>query len=228
MRRLRNSGPERAAIEVDPTAGSLSVRGCADIAVATRHQLPSAHARTARLRVRLWPPADVIERLPPRRHVPHLANRWDQTLAAILVHRSETDFRPSSDPFGWALGPRPTDPTLTSRRSSVEKLIAALAVADGREVMQSHGWDDLPPWAEHIIRGQAQRGGLQTSRERLDSLLDEIAAYRSLLGLEDDYTGSLDDVLGPVPDDPRHRSIRHLLIQEVKEAATHERRVPSL
>jgi conjugative relaxase-like TrwC/TraI family protein len=214
-RRLRDSGPERTAIEVDPSACREPSSPGAILAAADRFAAPDPDG-AARL-ARYAPPADLVEALPERSEVPFLAKRWDDTVAAIVRYRSRWDTSPGAGPFGWALGPcvEGSEP----ERDEVAQQIVQLTVATAAEGLRPHGWDSLPAWAAQHVSEAAAEGSCRVDPASISALYGRVREYRNSHGLaDDDASASLNvvvTVLGPPPPNTGDRAAYRLLSEEL-------------
>jgi hypothetical protein len=203
---LAQSRPEWAAIEADPSISAASA--------GQPWQRGQAEARLARHA----PPADLLERLPQRSPLPHLARRWDETVATIVVYRTEFDPRPGAEPHAWALGGMPAAPRPRDARHAAARAIDALAVATVRDALRDHGIADLTPWMTAHTEHLAAEGRLGIDSQRLGDLYARVAAYRQAARIPDDVTRSEHPVaalLGPQPEQPLLRATRDGLAAEL-------------
>jgi hypothetical protein len=219
-RRLRDSGPERTAIEIDPSAcQERSLRGRDSVTALTfAAPDPDGAARLARYA----PPPDLIEALPDRSEVPFLAKRWDDTVAAIVRYRSRWDTSPGAGPFSWALGPcvEASEP----ERDEVAQQIVQLTVATTAEGLRPHGWDSLPVWATQHVSAAAAEGSCRLAPPSISALYGRVREYRNSHGLADDNASASSNVvvtvLGPPPRNAADRAAYRLLSEELVRSTT--------
>lgn len=240
--RLAGSGPERAAIDIDPAAPSaLDVPGrqgsppLPDSTV-TKEMAPAVE-RSRRRAARLGPsrlePA-VAGRLPPRSDLPFLARRWDETASALYVFLQRWEITPGGPGrWDWALGPRGDDPERDQERSHVAAGIVELAVATLKEAMRSEAIE-LPPWARPHLVHHAALGVCVQDPQRLRELYQRIEAYRrdAGIGKVEQPADAAEAILGPPPEDAVVRMRRMALVEETlprRPGVTRERasRVPA-
>lgn len=212
-RRLQESGPERAAIELDPSARCTAFSYRRQTATAGEFA-PTDPDSAARL-ARYAPPADLVEALPERSDVPCLANRWDNTVAAIVRYRLRCDSVSGEGPFGWALGRvEEADPD----RDAVAEQIVQLTVGTAAEGLRRHGWQSLPAWAGRHLSEAAAAGSCRVSAIT-SALYARIQEYRNSQGLADDDgpdSGNVASmVLGDPPQNPADRASYQLLREEL-------------
>lgn len=207
-RRLRESGPEIAAIEVDPAATERY------------NQMPSTTQREEA-------GAQLATRIPRPTTVPFLTRRWDQTLTAICDYRVRWQPPPGTGRYDWALGSPVNLPAATQQRADVEKAIAELVVAVTTDQAQARGRIHWAPYASALVVERVAAGASRavTDAERLDDLVDRIEAYRGQAGFTDpdnatEQLPSLADALGPEPTDPVLRAEHELLRHQIQQATT--------
>lgn len=142
--RLKASGPERTALEVDRVLSS-SAQAASDIRAVAQRSTEIAGRRAARL-ARYDIPGPLLEHLPVRSELPHLARRWDDAVAAIRCYRERWNWKPTegSGRWEWAVGRLTTDPGASPERDTVIGKIVKLVEADAREQLSPRGWSDLP------------------------------------------------------------------------------------
>jgi hypothetical protein len=219
-RRLGESGPERAAVELDPTAAQLASRSDSSIAAATtagRHRALRGE-RASRL-ARYDPPADLVMRLPERPGVPHLARRWDETVAAIVNYRARWNTAPTDGPFGWALGTPPGQREAGAHRNEVIDQIVRLVVLTTTEDLRRHGSEQLPAWACRHLAEEAEVGRCSGDPGCQARLYERISDYRRTHGFDDDAGAEEGELpvalLGPRPPSPAEATEYDLLWQEI-------------
>ncbi len=216
-RRLQESGPERAAVEVD----RLAATAAGEFSVADREGLRRRReidaARAARL-ARYDSPAELLRRLPAKSEVPYLSRLWSDTLSAIVRFQAFTNAEPTDAPFGWALGAPLTD--REEERDDVIVRIVRLTVATAAEDLRRYGWSDLPPWGARHLAERAAAGGCSIDAERTAELLDNIRSFRDLRGLDDDECPATTDyaraLLGDPPSDPVDHARYRLLVADLR------------
>ena len=229
--RLTASGPERAALDVDPAAPTAEVaspgRG-ADHAPGARTDVacePAAHAaeRRARQVSRIAPrrlDSDLLVKLPRRSDIPYLAHGWDQTVAKLGAYLDRWGVRPGGEaPWEWLLGPRSGHPLQDVERQDLRDRVIDLTAATAAESLRSLG-QELPPWSRAHLAHQAAQGRCMHSRRRLFDLYQRIESYRRSAGVTDDVP-SMEPIHpeqaifgGDVPLDRGLRSRRRALLAE--------------
>ncbi|HVB92038.1 MAG TPA: AAA family ATPase, partial [Acidimicrobiales bacterium] len=228
--RLSASGPERAAVDIDPEAPRAAIvragRSMADLHTATLDSDGSDPAllaaselrarQVARTAARSLPPK-VLVRLPPRSQLPFLARQWDETVAHLSVYLTHWNLTPGGPgQWDWALGPRSDD---AGRGALDRRQIAAslldLTVATTKEEVRAAG-GELPSWAAVHLAHHAARGVCVHDPRRLGSLYRRIDAYLLEGGVDvsESPRSVSDAILGPAPDDPHLRARRRLLADE--------------
>jgi len=228
--RLSASGPERAAVDIDPEAPRAAAvradRSLADLhtaatwadgydqAVVAATELRARQvARTAARTL----PAAVLARLPARSDLPYLARQWDSIVADLSVYLTRWDLTPGGPgQWDWALGPRSDDAGRGAvDRSQIAASLLDLTVATTKEEVRAGG-NELPSWAAVHLAHQAARGVCVHDPRRLGSLYRRIDAYRLEAGIEisESPRSVADAILGPAPDDPHLRARRRLLADE--------------
>lgn len=216
-RRLRESGPERAAIEIDHAAALAAderlIAGPGGLA--KRREIS---AERAALLARHEPPAALLEHLPGRSEVPHLARLWDDTVTAIVRYRVVADATPTDGPFGWAVGTHQGDSG--GLREEVIERIIRLTVATATEELRDRGWGELPPWATRHLAEHASAGACAIDSERTAALFDAIRSFRDQRGISDDECPPTGDhfraLLGDPPSDPADRARHRLLAADLR------------
>jgi conjugative relaxase-like TrwC/TraI family protein len=231
-RRLRESGPERAAIEVDPAAGRLASLPHPTLTdTTTAHRVRSLRADRASRLARYDPPADLLTHLPQRPEAPHLAKRWDDTITAIVNYRAHWNTTPTHGRFAWALGAPLDQPDAAAQRNCVIERIVRLVSSTAGEELRRHGCDQLPPWAHRHLAEQAALGSCTTDPAHLSGPYERVAGYRRTRGLDDD-TGTEHEnlavaMLGPRPATPveatQHDLLRHEITATLAPARSTER-----
>ncbi len=220
--RLAGSGPERAAIDVDPAARSaLEGSGGSPPLPDSRvtKEVISAVERSRRRAARLGPSrldSAVATRLPPRSDVPFLARRWDAAASALYVFQQRWEITPGGHGrWEWALGPRGNDPESDQERRRVAASVVDLAVATVEESMRSQG-TELPSWARPHIAHHAALGVCVHDPQRLRELYRRIEAYRrdARIGEVERPANAAEAILGCAPDDAALRMRRMALVEE--------------
>jgi conjugative relaxase-like TrwC/TraI family protein len=218
--RLAASGPERAALELDPDIGAASRLGRGRTLAELRAQRRGIEAagsdttlivraeRLAAARIawsaRHRPPPEVTVGLPARPAAPHLRRRWDTAVATAAVYRARWQPEPSTDPWAWALGtPAAADSDRADHHNeAIRHLRDAIVDALAAELSAS-GLDPLPPWALHHLEQVAAAGTASViSPHSLASLYHGVARWRSTRGLDDHHTQARNppaDLLGAEP-----------------------------
>jgi len=203
-RRLRESGPEVAAIEIDPNAVSCD----------NRKPTTAERQEVALL---------LAERLPRLDTLPFLARRWDDTLEAICDYRCRWRPESAAGRYGWAIGSPAQTSEAAEQRTVVETSIAELAVAVAAEqaARRNRVW---PAWATTLLVERVAAGAPAADLNLLDELVHRIELYRQRAGLAD-ATGEADqrtlpEILGPAPDDPALRAEHQHLLHQITQAAS--------
>ena len=216
-RRLRESGPERAAIEVDRRAATAAGESSVvdPEALARRREIEAE--RAARL-ARHEPPAELLRHLPAKSEVPHLSRLWTDTVSAIVRFQVFCNDEPTDAPFGWAVGAPQTG--REEQRNDVTERIVRLTVGTAVEDLRGRGWSDLPPWAARHLAERAAAGGCAIDAERTAELLDNVRSFRELRGLDDDECAATTDyfcaLLGDPPPDPIDQARYRLLAADLR------------
>jgi len=226
--RLSGSGPERAAVDVDPSATDAAAaragRGMAELhAASTEATKATAIAAAAELRARQLArqgprgldPA-ILDRLPPRSTVPFLARQWDETVADLSVFLARWDATPGgSGSWQWALGGTNNEAHFDRERRRLAVRIIDLTVATARD---SFGRQDLqlPAWARAHLAYHAARGACVHEPKNLAALYQRIGAYRNAAGVEDAERGQTieETIFGPPSEDAALRMQRRSLVEE--------------
>lgn len=221
--RLSRSGPERAAIDLDPDAPAAARARDGRPLAALRPDLVAADELAARLRDRqvrrtaahaLGP--DVLEELPPRSDVPLLAHQWDGVVGDLAVFHARWGPSPGgSERWDWALGRRAGGEAMAAEREELARRVAELAVATSKEVLRAEG-TELPAWAATHLAANAAAGRCSYAPGVLSQLYERIAAYRDDAGVADEgvLEGDENAVLGALPEDPVLRARRRALAAE--------------
>lgn len=210
-RRLRGSGPERAAVEVDPGAtnsedGERAARRAARAAV---HELP----------------ATLQERLPdlgPAQPV-HLARRRNRAIQSVASYRARWHPQSGTARWEWALGRPVANSEALKQRKDAIVVLERYATARATEELRQLGWGELPPWALRHVATAAASGRNIEDWTRLAALYRRVDDYRQAINLPDEVEESpypLADTLGPVPDDPLTALARRDLARELQEVAS--------
>jgi conjugative relaxase-like TrwC/TraI family protein len=235
--RLSGSGPERAALDVDPGAPAADVARAGgnlaelhERAVANTEDTPAVAASELRARQaarvgcrRL--DSSVLSRLPPRSYVPFLARQWDQTAAELSVFLARWGVTPGGNGrWEWALGPRSDRPAHDRDRRQTAALVVDLTVATASERMRQDG-EELPPWARPHLAHHAARGVCVHEPSDLRTLYQRIETYRRDAAVtEAERPANAEEaIFGPAPDDPVLRARRRALIDEALPREVAER-----
>ncbi len=225
--RLSSSGPERAAVDVDPGAPAAATaradRDLAElhrsIAGAERGALAAAAELRARQVSRLGTRSldrSLLDRLPPRSHVPFLARQWDEAVADLSVFLARWDVTPGGHSrWGWALGPRSNQADLEHERRQIAARLVDVTVAAAQEAAHEAGYE-LPDWARTHLARHAAFGTCAHHPAELRSLYARIEDYRQAVGVE--TTGqprnAEEVIFGDLPEDDALRMRRRSLIEE--------------
>jgi conjugative relaxase-like TrwC/TraI family protein len=220
-RRLKASGPERAAIEVDPLAAKLNAQpGTQIVDAATAERTRAVTAERAARLARHDPPPDLVGQLPGRSTVPHLAKLWGDTVAGIAGYRASWSIEPGEGEFGWAVGP-PVPGAEEGRQGVIEQVIS-LTVASAAEELRSHGWSTLPSWAQDYLAQRAAAGACSIDAGQASALFASVRQYREARGLNDDDTSGggnlIETMLGAPPTGPLDRATYRLLGEELLQS----------
>lgn len=203
---LHQSGPERAAVELDPS-------------LAEESPIHPSQRRLADARVaRHSPPADLAARLPIREPLPCLARRWDEAVTAIAAYRAEFPASAGAGPHGWALGAIPVTPDGRAARKLAAGAIDVLAAATVAERLRRLDICELPAWIAEHVQHLSATGQLEVDIAALGELYVRVAGYRQAAGLHDDMPPQADAVaalLGPRPGDHSLRAARRVLVGEL-------------
>jgi hypothetical protein len=228
-RRLRESGPERAALELDPLAAKLAAAdGIPQVregsAIAERRREITGE-RAAR-RAYQHPPRTLVTQLPERSAVPYLAKRWDDAVAAVERYRAMWNPVEGAEPFAWALGALVHGEQAEAQRAEVAAQIANLTVASAAEDLRGHGFQELLPWAAGHLAERAAAGACRLDAHRTADLYARVRQYREEQGLGDDTgeePGTLSAaLLGEPPADSTARATYHLLSEEITRSVPAE------
>lgn len=240
--RLSGSGPERAAVDVDPGApGVARMRAGVTIAElrarassanqANTSVLAAAELRSrqlARIGVRTLDPS-ILARLPARSQLPFLARQWDDTVAKLSVFLARWDAMPGgSGRWDWALGPQRDDGEFQRERHQMAMEVIDLTVATTEESFLQDG-SSLPPWARAHLAYHAARGLCAHDPRALAALYERVAAYRRDAGAAEGgpSTSIEETIFGPPQAHPVLRAKRRALVDEVLPRATNARREPA-
>jgi hypothetical protein len=219
--RLRASGLERAALEIDP---GLAQSGDPD------RDAETAARRASRIAAHEVP-EEILRRLPPPVGQPlHIARQREKVIQAVAGYRARWHPQPGKGPWDWAVGrPVAANEALAHRRAVIAAL-SGHAVARAAGELRPYGWDPLPSWtAAHLVLA-AERGVYSADWSALANLYDRVARYRDTVGATegaDEHDYPLAIVLGPLPSDVAAASARRALAIEL-EAATRPIQSPSL
>lgn len=225
---LSSSGPERAAVDVDPGAPCAAVaRTGLDLAglhasivagAQSESVAPAAELRArqvARLGARLLD-LSILDRLPQRGHVPYLGRQWDGAVANLAVFLARWNVTPGGDGrWQWALGPRGDQDGLNQERRQVAERLIDVTVAAAQETALSNGYE-LPRWARAHLASQAAVGKCVHDPDELRSLYERIGAYRRTAGVTspEHPKNPEDAIFGPPPEDAVLRMKRRALVDE--------------
>jgi len=226
--RLSSSGPERAAVDVDPGApGAAVARTGLDLAglhaatavgAQSESVAPAAELRArqvARLGAHALDPS-ILDRLPQRSPVPYLGRQWDEAVAKLAVFLARWNVIPGGPSrWGWALGPRGDQNGLNEERRQVAERLIDVAVAAAQETALSAG-HELPGWARAHLASQAAVGKCVHDPDELRSLYARIGDYRRTAGVKDpEHPKNAEDaIFGPPPEDAVLRMKRRALVDE--------------
>ena len=226
--RLAASGPERAALDVDPAAPAAALARAgrepaqlktgktatnADLAMARAEVLRLRQA--ARLAVRRLDPA-VLAQLPTRSHVPFLARRWDEVVAALYVFLARWNVTPGGPGrWEWALGRRRNEVGMEEERRDLAARLIDLTVEMLKEDWRSAG-GDLPTWARSHLAHHVALGTCVHDAPQLRQLYTQIEGYRIDAGIDgvDHPSNVAEAIFGKPPDDAALRMRRLALIDE--------------
>ena len=219
--RLQESGPERAALEVDPAAARPGDHDRAAEIAGRRAYRVAAHEI----------PEDILRRLPAPIGQPiHVVRHWESAIEAVAGYRARWHTQPGGGAWEWAVGrPAPIEAALGHRRAVVAAL-TRYAVARAFEELRAHGCEALPPWAASHLTLAAARGVESPDWAALADLYDRVARYRASVGASDETEEPeypLANVLGPVPSEVAAATTRRSLAIEL-ESATRPIPSPSL
>ncbi len=225
--RLAASGPERAALDVDPAApaaaGARAGQDIRELHAPTSTEADRARTAAAQLRARqvarigagrLDP--SIVDHLPDRSHVPFLARQWDATAADLAVYLARWRVTPGgAGPWEWALGPKSDQGNVECERGQVAARLIDLTVASVTEQLTRHGFA-LPNWARAHLAYHAARGTCEHDGRQLTALYERIDAFRREAGVEDnDGPTSIEEaILGLPPNDTALRMKRRALLEE--------------
>jgi hypothetical protein len=158
----------------------------------------------------------LLDRLPPRSHVPFLARQWDEAVADLSVFLARWDVTPGGHSrWGWALGPRSNQPDLEHERRQIAARLVDVTVAAAQEAAHEAGYE-LPDWARTHLARHAAFGTCAHHPAELRSLYARIEDYRQAVGVE--TTGqprnAEEVIFGDLPEDDALRMRRRSLIEE--------------
>ncbi|HVA42653.1 MAG TPA: MobF family relaxase [Acidimicrobiales bacterium] len=242
--RLSASGPERAAVDIDPEAPRAAIvragRSLADLHAAATGADGSEPALVAATELRARQvartaartlPAAVLVRLPARSDLPYLARQWDSTVADLSVFLARWGVTPGGPGrWEWALGPRSDRPGQDQQRRALASRLADLSVATTTEAVRSAG-AELPAWARVHLAHRAARGNCSPDPQDLLALYARIESYRDTAGVsnaEQVPDSAEEAIFGLAPDDPTLRAQRRRLLEEAllrNAAVSHAPRV---
>ena len=226
--RLSRSGPERPAVDVDPSLvgaenparffGSPAEPELAEARIAERRARQAARIGPRRL------DADLLGRLSPRRQVPYLAHQWDEAVSKLAGYLGRWGVVPGGgEAWNWALGPAPTEPEQARERDEVSHAIIELTTADTSEALHGLG-ATLPEWARWHLEHAARQGRCRHDPDRLIDLYAQVAEYRRAAGVGNrpaaGATLTVEEVVGPVPAEPALRVRRNLLAESLSGTAS--------
>ncbi len=225
--RLAASGPERAAVDVDPAAHDTgTARAGLGLAELHRHSTASedplvtaATALRARQVARIGArqlDLALVAQLPHRSHVPFLARQWDDTAGDLAVYLARHNLIPRGPGrWEWALGPRSDQPDHEHERRHVAARLIDLTVATAREQFTQLGVE-LPDWARAHLAYHAARGTCVHDPRQLTPLYERIDTYRKEAGVEgSDGARTIEEaVFGAQPDERALRMKRRALLEE--------------
>ncbi|HAS13129.1 MAG TPA: hypothetical protein DCS55_21855 [Acidimicrobiaceae bacterium] len=214
--RLRASGPERPAVEIDPSAAQFTA------ATSEISPGPRVEPRRARRMAIHQPDDDLVHHFSRVPSVPFLVRRRDDLVASVSAFRHIWQVAPTGhESFAWALGAmaRCTD---VANRTDLAERIVGMTLSAAAEELRRHQGSELPPWAPHHLRLVAARGG-RLGVADLSHLYDRIESYRRERGVDhlDDAAPeeALVALLGPPPLDPAERAAYVLLAEDIRRTA---------
>lgn len=219
--RLQASGPERAALEVDPGAARPSDDDRVAEMAGRRAYRVAAHDV----------PVGILGRFPlPAGQPVHVVRHRVTAFQAVAGYHARWHPQQGGGPWEWGVGrPVPVEGALGHRRAVITAL-AREAVVHAAEELRPHGWDGLPPWAASHITLVAASGVHPPDWPALGDLYGRVARYRDSVGASDDTDEPeypLASVLGPVPPDLAAAAVRQSLAIEL-ESASRPLRSPTL
>jgi conjugative relaxase-like TrwC/TraI family protein len=225
-RRLKASGPERTAVELDRSAGIHRPGTPLNLGELRQQPNPQAQRRSTRTRWRQiqrlaesLADSQLLERMPQRPDVPYLLHQWKYALGMVIAHRERWGVVVNEDqPWGWAVGALPTDADQLREREQLVTTLSAMFKACTTEALRGEGWADLPDWAECHVSHLAERGELSRPAV-LGDLYHRISHYREQAQVtatpSDEPT--LDElVLGPPPENHVLHARRVGLLHELQ------------
>ena len=227
-------------MEVDPGAPTAAAtragRDLAELHRSIAGAEDDAHAAAAELRARQVSRlgahslnSSLLDRLPPRSHVPHLARQWDEAVADLSVFLARWDVTPGGHcRWGWALGPHSNRADLEHERRRIAARVVDVTVAAAQEAAHDAGYE-LPDWARTHLACHAALGTCAHDPAELRSLYARIEDYRHAVGVgtAEHPTTAEGIIFGDAPEDDVLRMRRRFLIEETlpREGAV-SRRVP--
>lgn len=220
-RRLRTSGPERAAIELDPDAALAE--GETALRKTQPGSAPNRRARVNGIRAAMLarhdPPPHLVGHLPEPSRLPFLAQRRADVTAAIAAYRACWQPEKGTGPWAWALGLPGEHGQMADERARVVGQIVELSIATVREDLRPLGWGDLPTWAEQHVARQAASGTCRIDASTADVLYRKVSDFRETFGINEpatnDATDLTESMLGPRPDNPSARTAYQLLEHQI-------------
>lgn len=202
-RRLRASGPEVPAIELDPDAPA---RPNLEVTADQRWRVAS----------------ELAERLPRPESLPFLTRRWDRAVQDICSYWNRWQPEPGSGRFGWALGQTVDLAEAIADRERIAAELVAFAMAVHAEASVEQAGLPSSPWSATLIAEAVACGAPLDAHRKIQYLAHRIEAFRTQLGLPtpDGTTSTLHlaDALGPLPDDDVLRAEYRLIEHEIELA----------
>lgn len=158
----------------------------------------------------------MLDRLPPRSHLPFLARQWDDTVAELSTFLARWNVEPARQGrWAWALGPRRSQPGLEHERRQLAARLVDLTAATAQEVAREAGWD-LPDWTRVHLAHHASLGTCMHDPDELRSLYQRVESYRRKAGVQDDEVPNTAEeaIFGQGPENAVLRMTRRVLVDE--------------